>query len=82
MAYTDSSFEKIAVGTELTVLDLGKATHKGTFVSATNGTLTIYWKTYDKNKSWPYANISGVEILGRLMNADGSVPPIYKPSNF
>lgn len=78
MAFTDNSFTNIAVGTALTVVEHDGAVRHGTFISAKNGTLTIYWTTYDKNMSWSYGKVSLVRIGGGSLNADGSLkePPI------
>ncbi len=84
MTYTDSSFTNIAAGTEILVVEKslnGGAHRTGTFISASGGSLTIYWKTYDKNKSWSYGEIEYVEIAGKLLYEDGSIQPDEEPDD-
>ncbi|TSD75963.1 hypothetical protein FFI16_005850 [Pseudomonas sp. KBS0710] len=74
MAFTDSSFTNIAVGTKLIVVEQRDRAHRnGTFISAKNGTLTIYWTTYGKNMPFSYDQIDSVKIGDSTLNEDGSL---------
>ncbi|QJI43062.1 hypothetical protein HKK52_19635 [Pseudomonas sp. ADAK2] len=86
MAFSDNSFKNVSSGAALELHEVAStrpgdtgSKRTGTFVSAANGTLTIYWTTYSKNLSISYSKLLDVTVGRKILNEDGSLTekPFY-----
>ncbi|MEO4013552.1 hypothetical protein [Pseudomonas rossensis] len=73
MAFTDDSFKNVSPGDSIYFHDTRSSARRGTFQSASNGMLNIYWAAYSKDASFEYWTIADIEVNGKILGVDGSL---------
>ncbi|WP_283182455.1 MULTISPECIES: hypothetical protein [unclassified Pseudomonas] len=78
MAFTDDSFKNVSPGDSIYFHDTDGA-RRGTFQSASNGKLSIYWAAYSRDASFEYWTIKDIEVNGKKLGVDGSLTEKPQP---